>query len=235
MIIDIDNSSIVQSFVSKITSGWLDIDGMYYDLKSDSQTNWTNFWNITDGMINIISNCLGCTSEEFLKSWEKKCTEHDAMFTGYHCTRHSDKEVFIRNGILPLSDETIKLSQKQKRPETDKLWNYRSKRGSGPYFFLSYKSAKNPDNHFFNGPEILLAVNGHQPTSNSEKSIPFIIHCTIPFSILSNKNYYTFCILRAYFNFLDPEDNTEDFFEGYSIDLNGSALDPQYIVRIEEI
>ena len=235
MILDIDNSSSVQSFVSKITSDWFDIDSIYYNLKSDLQINWGNFWNITDSMIDIISNCLQCISEEFLNLWEKKCTEHGAMIMGYHCTRHSYKEGFVKNGILPLSEETIKLSQNQKRPEAEKAWSYRSTRGSGPYFFLSYKSAKNPDNHFFKGPEILLAVTGHQPTSNSEKSIPLIIHCAIPFSILPNKKYFTFCILRAYFNFLDPEDDTEDFFEGYSIDLNGSALDPQHIVRIEDI
>lgn len=235
MIIDIDNSKSVQYFVSRIVSDWFDIDGMYNDLKSDSQTNWSNFWNITDNMINIISNSLGCTSAEFLKNWEGKCAEHDATFMGYHCTRHSDKEVFIRNGIKPLSDEIIKPSQNQKRPDAPETWSYRSMRGSGPYFFLSYKSAKNPDNHFFRGPEILLAVNGHQPTNNSKKSIPLIIHCEIPFSILPKKNYYTFCALRAYFNFLDPEDDTQDLFEGYSIDLNGSALDPQYIVRIEGI
>ena len=235
MIIDIDNSSSVQSFVSMITSGWFDIDGIYYDLKSDSQTNWTNFWNITDSMIDIISNCLGHTSEEFLKNWEKKCTEHDVKIMGYHCTRHSNKEVFTINGVLPLSEETINLSQTQKRLDAENLWDYRSKRGSGPYFFLSYKSAKNPDNHFFKGPEILLAVNGKQPSSNSEKSIPFILHCAIPFSILPDKNYYIFCILRAYFNFLDPEDDIENFFEAYSIDLKGNVLDPQHIVRIENI
>jgi hypothetical protein len=83
MIIDIDKANSVQSFVSMITSDWFDIDAMYYDLKSDSQTNWTNFWNIVDNMIDIISNCLGHTSEEFLKSWEKKCTEHDAKIMGY--------------------------------------------------------------------------------------------------------------------------------------------------------
>ncbi|VAX33784.1 hypothetical protein MNBD_NITROSPIRAE03-1273 [hydrothermal vent metagenome] len=235
MIIDIDNSSSVQSFVSKITSDWFDIDGIYYDLKSDSQTNWTNFWNITDSMINIISNFLGCTSEEFLKSWEKKCTEHDAKLMGYHCTRHSNKEVFAINGILPLSEETISLSQTQERSDAENLWDYRSNRGPGPYFFLSYKSAKNPDNHFFKGPEILLAVDGHQPGSNSEKSIPFIIHCAIPFSILPDKNYYTFCILRAYFNFLDPEDDAEDIFDAYSIDLKGNVLDSQHVVRTEDI
>lgn len=147
----------------------------------------------------------------------------------------SIRSVFARNGILPLFEETINLSQTQKRPDAENLWVYRSKRGSGPYFVLSYKSAKNPDNHFFKGPEILLAVNGHQPGSNSEKSIPFIIHCAIPFSILPDKNYYTFCVLRAYFNFLDPEDETENFFEAYSIDLKGNVLDPQHIVRKEDI
>ena len=83
MILDIDNSSSVQSFVSKITSDWFDIDSIYYDLKSDLQTNWANFWNITDGMIDIISNCLQCTSEEFLQLWKKKCTEHGAMFMAF--------------------------------------------------------------------------------------------------------------------------------------------------------
>ncbi len=235
MIIDIDISSSVRSFVSMITSDWFDIDDMYNDLKSESQTNWTNFWKIDYCMIDIISNWLGFTSEEFLKNWEKKCEEHDAMFMCYHCTRHSNKEVFIRNGILPLSEEIIKLSQNQKRPDAEEIWSYRSMRGPGPYFFLSYNSAKNPDNHFFRGPEILLALNGHQPTSNLEKSIPLIIHCKIPFLILPKKNYYTYCILKAYFNFLDPEDDTENLFEGDSIDLNGNSLDPQYIVRIEEI
>jgi len=235
MIIDIDNANSVQSFVSMITSDWFDIDAMYYDLKSKSQINWTNFWNITHNMIDIISNCLGHTSEEFLNSWETKCIEQDAKIMGYHCTRHSNKEVFIKNGVLPLSEETINLSQTQKRPDAENLWDYRSKRGSGPYFFLSYKSARNPNNHFFKGPEILLAVNGHQPSSNSEKSSPFIIHCAIPFSILPDKKYYTFCILRAYFNFLDPEDEIESFFEAYSIDLKGNTLDPQHIVKIEYI
>ncbi|MBW1682574.1 MAG: hypothetical protein JRJ83_14285 [Deltaproteobacteria bacterium] len=208
---------------------------MYYELKSDSQTNQTNFWNIADSMINTISNYLECTSEEFLQIWEKKCIILNVRFMGYHCTRHSRKEVFVEKGILPLSKKTIKLSQSQKRPDAKDIWFYRSTRGSGPYFFLSYKSARNPDNHFFKGPEILLAVNGNQPNNKLGKSIPLILHCEIPFSILPNKNYYTFCTLRAYFNYLDPEDDQEDLFEGFSIDLNGNALYPRYIVRIEEI
>ena len=235
MILDIDNSGTVQSFVSKITSDWFDIDSMYYELKTDSQTNWTDFWNITDSMLNIIANYLECASEEFSKTWEQKCIIHNARFMGYHCNRHSDKDVFIEKGILPLSEEIIKPTQNQKRWDAGKIWSYRTTRGSGPYLFLSYKSAKKSDNPFFKGPEILLAVNGHQPNSNSEKSIPLIIHCEIPFSILPNKNYYTFCTLKAYFNFLDPEDDSGDLFEGSSIDLNGNPLEPKYIVRIEEI
>jgi len=100
---------------------------------------------------------------------------------------------------------------------------------------LSYKSAKDPNHNFFNGPEILLAVAGHQPSNNSKKSLPLIIHCEIPFFILPNKDYYTFCTLMAYFNLLDPENDTENYFKGYSIDLKGMALDPKHIVKIEEI
>lgn len=235
MILDIDNSKSVQTFVKKITSDWFDIDSMYYGLKSDSQTNWTDFWNITDNMINTISNYLKCSSEHFLALWEEKCTIHSAMVKGYHCTRHSNKEVFLKNGILPLSEKTIELSKNQQRPDAEEIWNYRSTEGAGPYLCLSYKSAKDPKNHYFNGPEILSAVNGHQPNKNSEKSIPLIIHCEIPFSILPNKKYYVFCTLKAYLNFLDPENGTKDLFEGASIDLNGKPLEPKYILRIEEI
>jgi hypothetical protein len=235
MIIDIDNLSSVESFMSKITSDWFDIDRMYYDLKSDLQINCTEFWSYTDSMINIISNYLECPSEEFLILWEKKCTVQRAMFMGYHCTRHSDKEVFLKKGILPLSEKTIKPSLNQKRPEAEEMWNIRSKKSPGPCFFMSYKSAKNPDNHFFKGPEILSGVDGYQPTSNSEKSIPLIIHCAFPFLIIPDKKFCTFCILRAYFEYLDPEEGTDDFSEGWTIDLKGNALDPQNIVRIEEI
>jgi hypothetical protein len=97
MIIDIDNLSSVESFMSKISSDWFDIDRMYYDLKSDLQINWTNFWNITGSMINIISNCLECTSEEFLRLWEKKCTDQRVMFMGYHCTRHRGNLALLYN------------------------------------------------------------------------------------------------------------------------------------------
>ena len=235
MILDIDNLSLVQNFVKKLTEGWFDIDNMYHELKAGSQTNWTEFWNITDSMINTVSDYLKCSSEYFVSQWNKKCSLHGAMVKGYHCTRHSNKSVFLEKGILPLSEKTVNPLKNQKQLDASKIWNYRSTVGAGPYLCLSYKSAKDPNNHFFNGPEILLGLIGNQPGINHEKSIPLILHCEIPFSILTNKKFYIFCALKAYLNFLDPEDGTEDLFEGASIDLNGNPLAPKYIVRIEEI
>ena len=43
-----------------------------------------------------------------------------------------------------------------------------------------------------------------------------------------------FCILKAFFNFIDPDDDSNNLFEGYSIDLKGNKLDTEHIVRIEE-
>jgi hypothetical protein len=100
---------------------------------------------------------------------------------------------------------------------------------------LSYKSAKDPNNHYFKGPEILLGVAGHQPDNDPKRSIPLIVHCEIPFSILIEGNYYIFCALKAYLNFLDPEDESVNLFYGASIDLKGMSLDPKYIVEIEEV
>jgi hypothetical protein len=69
----------------------------------------------------------------------------------------------------------------------------------------------------------------------AEKLRPLIIHCAIPFSILPVDNYYIFCMLRGYFLFIDLDDDSANLFEGYSIDLCGSSLDPKYILKIEEI
>ena len=236
MILDIDNPDSVQTFVKSLSEDWFDIDSMYYNLKANSVTNSPRFWAETGHFLDIISKYLNLTPYEFLKIWEQKCLEHGAMLMGYHCTRHSDKEVFIKKGILPLSKKTIKISLNHKNSEAEEAWRYRSTKGAGPYFFLSYKSAKNPDNHFHQyGPEILLAVDGHQPTNKPAESIPLIIYCAIPFSIIPNKKFCTFCILKAHFNFLDPEDDSDNLFEAFSINLNGSALDPQHIVKIENI
>lgn len=85
------------------------------------------------------------------------------------------------------------------------------------------------------GPEILLDCAGHHVDVDPAKSIPLIIHCAIPYSLLSEKDYFAFCVLRAYFNFLDPEDELNDLADGYSIDLKGKVLATRHIVRIEEI
>lgn len=124
--------------------------------------------------------------------------------------------------------------------------------GVGPYFFLSYQEASNKDNHFLrNGSEICWAFvdsliqycrerNITLPTTNrnewrkiiSQKMSPLIIRCSIPYSFLLDDPYYSFCMFKSYFNYIDPED---DFFESGAIDLKGNKLDPQYIVDIERL
>jgi hypothetical protein len=237
MIIDLDNSESVQAAVSQVSEGWFDPVEMYAGLKADGKTNSSGFWGIATQMLTDVSGFLGWTSAQFLNEWDQRCIDNNTKFMGYHCTRHSDKRVFIKKGILPLSEETIKLSEdKNQTAQGKSMWEYRSQRSPGPWFLLSYRCAKSPENHFcLKGPEILLGCVGLHVDADPAKSVPLIIHCAIPYSLLSEKNYFTFCVLRAYFNFLDPEDDLNDLFDGYSIDLKGKVLDPQYIVRIEEI
>ena len=235
MILDIDNSESVQTFVKKVTEGWFNPATMYTDLKVSGKTNSLHFWDITDHMVDIISKYLNQTSEEFMNIWNQKCSKNSAKIMGYHCTRHSNKMVFVKNGIVPLSKNTIEINENQ-NVEAEEMWEYRSKKDLGPCFLLSYKFAKRQNNSFcIHGPEILLACVGQQTNVDSTKSIPLIIHCEIPYSILHEKHYFVFCILRAYFNIIDlePEENLN--FDGYSIDLKGTILDPQYIVKVEEL
>lgn len=237
MITDIDDSTSVQALVHKVSECWFNPEELYSDLKANGKTNSLDFWAITKRLLSDVSESLGQRSAEFLNAWNQRCVTHNTKIMGYHCTRHSNKEVFVKKGILPLSDETIRLFEdRNQTPQAKNMWEYRSQRSPGPCFLLSYKYAKNPDNHFcLKGPEILLACAGHHVDADPEKSIPLIIHCAIPYSILPDKEYYAFCILRAFFNFIDPEDEASNLFEGHSIDLKGNSLDPQYIVRIEEI
>jgi hypothetical protein len=235
MILDIDNSASVQAFVKKVTEEWFNPDTMYTDLKTSGKTNSSHFWGITDHMVDIISEYLNQTSEEFLNIWNQKCSKNTAMIMGYHCTRHSNKMIFMKNGIVPLSENTIEINENQ-NVEAEEMREYRSKKTPGPWFLLSYKFAKSQNNSFCrHGPEILLACAGQQTNVDSTKSIPLIIHCEIPYSILHEKHYFAFCILRAYFNIIDPEPEDKLNFDGYSIDLKGTVLDPQYIVKVEEL
>ncbi len=237
MIIDIDNSESIQAAVNQVSEGWFDPVEMYSSLKDNGKTNSSEFWGVATQMLADVSGFLGLTSAQFLYEWDKRNIDNNTKFMGYHCTRHSDKRVFIEKGILPLSEETIKLSQEKHQTEQGKrLWEYRYQRSPGPWFLLSYKSAKSPENHFcLKGPEILLGCVGFHVDVDPAKSVPLVIHCTIPYSFLSEKDYFAFCVLRAYFNFLDPEDDVNNLFDGYSIDLKGKILAPLHIVRIEDI
>ncbi len=236
MIINIDNRESVQTAMEQISKGWFNPVETYDNLKSTGKTDSSGFWNITNHMLADVSEFLGWTSSQLLNKWNQICIGNDAKFMGFHCTRHSDKRVFLENGILPLSDETVILSDDSSQTAEGKdMWEYRSQRSPGPWFLLSYKCAKKPENHFcLKGPEILLGCVGHHFGVDPAKSIPLIIHCAIPYLFLSERDYFAFCVLRAYFNFLDPEDDSRDLFDGYSIDLRGKVLEPRHIIRIEE-
>ena len=237
MIVDIDNRESIQTAIELITKNWFNPAEMYVHLRAAGKTDSSGFWNIHTDMVAAISCLLGCSSDEFLSEWDQRCIGNDTKFMGYHCTRHSDKWVFLEKGILPLSEETVRLSNASCQSAREKsMREYRFERSPGPFFLLSYKCAKKPDNYFcLNGPEILLGCVGHHVGVNPVKSVPLIIHCVIPYSFLSETDYFAFCVLLAYFNFLDPEDDACDLFDSYSIDLRGKALDPKYIVKIEEI
>ncbi len=237
MIIDIDDRKSIQTATELVSKDWLDPAIMYADLKTAGKTDSSGFWGTPAHMVASVSRFLGCTSDEFLNEWDQRCIGNDMKFMGYHCTRHSDQRAFLEKGILPLSEETVKLSSGSNQSVREKsMWEYRFRRSPGPYFLLSYKCAKKPDNDFcLDGPEILLSCVGQHVGVDPDEAVPLIIHCAIPYSFLSETDYFAFCVLRAYFNFLDPEDNSSDLFDGYSIDLQGKALDPKHIVRIEEI
>ncbi|MFC1867190.1 hypothetical protein ACFL0H_03545 [Thermodesulfobacteriota bacterium] len=149
MIIDIDNSESVQTAVSRISEGWFDPTEMYADLKANGKTNSPDFWGIATHMRTYASGFLGWTSAQFMNEWDRRCVCNNTKFMGYHCTRHSEKRVFTEKGILPLSEELIKLfEEKGQRAQGKSMWELRSQRSPGPWFFLSYKCAKSPENNF---------------------------------------------------------------------------------------
>jgi hypothetical protein len=134
----------------------------------------------------------------------------------------------------------------------DEQWKYRVEQGSGPYLFLSYKAASKSDNPFLvNGPEswwycIDEFIKYYRKNIRScivpnrldlmkvlcEYLKPIIVHCIIPFSILPDRYYYIFYILRAFFNSIDPGETNWD---AYSLDLRGTSVAPVFIVQIEEL
>jgi hypothetical protein len=139
----------------------------------------------------------------------------------------------------------------------DDKWKHRLSR-PGPCFLMSYKEAKIPDNDYHrNGSEIWLLFADYLLRYCREKTIripyyniaalrgiisealtPFIIHCAIPYSMIPSKDYCTFNILRAFFTFIDPDDDLDDDpkeISGKAIDLNGKILEPKYFIRIETL
>jgi len=56
--------------------------------------------------------------------------------------------------------------------------------------------------------------------------------------MIPSKDYCTFNILRAFFTFIDPDDDLDDDPEEISakaIDLNGKILESKYFIRIETL
>ena len=236
MLIDIDNSKSVISAVKYIELDWVKFASIYYKIKSDKNVGLGNFWNITDEMIRVISEKIHCSPEEFKTAFSSRLVNQGVKLMGYHCTRYSNKESFIKKGILPLSNSTIQFPEKQDSNIAENTLEYRLNKGPGPYFCLSYASAKDPNNHYCNfGAEVLLGCNGKQENNDSSQLKPMIIHCSIPFSLLPDHEFYIFCILRAYFSIIDPSDETENLFYDYAIDLKNQTLPPKCILKIEEI
>lgn len=244
MIIDIDNPGSVRKAVKKISGNWFDIDCVYFELKADGKTNNLNFWNITDYLLDSVSKILGSKRDDFLEKWNQECLIIGLNIMGYHCTRHSAAGIFEDKGILPLSEDLLEsllpeqFIANNKDKLLERILKYRLERGPGPYFFLSYKAAKDPNNTFCKqGAEILLGYPNRSTDQINKESVPLIIHCAIPYWLLpdKDKSYYVFCILKAYFNFIEPEDIKNNLFEGYSVDLRGIALDPRYIIEVEEL
>lgn len=238
MIVDIENFKSLQSMIARVTEGWFSAEEIYSNLKANRKTDSFAFWGESSQLLRDVASTIRQSPEEFTRTWNQRCISHAIKIMGYHCTRHSDKRAFTEKGILPLSEETIKFFEEENQTsEARRMWEYRFKKSPGPCFLLSYTYAKNPDEHsFFEGPEILLICTGRHVDVDPKKSVPLLIHCAIPYSIIPDlDDYFAYCILKAYFNFIDPEDESNNMFKGASIDLKGKILNPYHIVRIEEI
>ena len=170
------------------------------------------------------------------------------------------KEEVLWDFFSKLADAfpTFALSDKDKERvilsiiQTDYWIHRQTIEGIGPDLFFSYKEAIEQNHDYLrNGPDIwwtcverflqyCIDNNIAPPTANrnelraqiSENIIPLVIFCAIPFSFLPNGPHDSCCMLRSYFDYLDPGDN---FLEGAVIRLDGKRLDPQYIVDIERL
>jgi hypothetical protein len=211
----------------------------------------------------FVHNWCNCCFANDLEIIGYHCTRahNQQLFQEQGIIPVNERNIEIFFSIVDLAFQPFIFSNEHKRElfeiiKNNSSWKYRSGKTPGPYFFLSYKDAKSTNNYFHKyGTElwwpfvdIMLRYCQNKkdiafPCSDRNKCreiiagklSPLIIHCAIPFSILPSHNYYIFCMLKAYFLFVDPEDDSDNLFEGYSIDLCGKTLDPKYIFKIEEI
>jgi hypothetical protein len=240
MIIDIDSSDSVKKTVTQVSENWFDAKKTFFGLKGLSKTEDPNFWGNEKYFWEVFSEFLSQTTEVFLKRFHETCIANNVKVMGYHCTRYKDEESFMKKGILPVThiiDKNIVDTNNIECTANDTL-NYRLEKDPGPYFFLSYKRAKKANNFYLtNGHEISLLyrkINTHRGIS-TEELIPIVFHCKIPYSILPEDSAYPYFFLMAYFNFLDPTDDSESFCDEFSITLKGETLNPKYIVRSEKL
>jgi hypothetical protein len=172
MLLDIDK---IESVIESVeTIAWFDVRKLYKDLKTDNETHSINFWNITEHLLRVVSVRLGQSQEAFIDYWRNRCLAIGVEIMGYHCTRIHDPQIFRNQGIIPLNENSLEtffsllklafptflLPDRQKQEliqiiKDDSIWKYRAGTGAGPYFFLSCRSARNPDNSFYaSGTEI---------------------------------------------------------------------------------
>jgi hypothetical protein len=172
MIIDIDDSKSVLQTVHNLAEGWFIADDLYFQIKGNGKIK-DDFWNSSSPMLDTIANFLFMANDTFRERWNKKCSKMDLKIMAYHCTRNNDRDVFLKKGILPLSNDIIndffsgintvlqiplltpkEIAELTRSVVGDDKWKYRLAK-PGPYFLLSYKEATIPDNDYHqNGPEI---------------------------------------------------------------------------------
>lgn len=166
MLCDIYDKSSILSAVENITKDWFNAKDLYEKLKSNKETEFSDFWNETDCLLDTIAKYLELPLNEFKEKFKHRCSIAHLKIMGYHCTRCTSKNIFYGQGVLPLSEKIIesflsiiftefqiRLNECQRNElfekiVTNDMWIYRAGTGKGPYFLLNYKDANNSNNNF---------------------------------------------------------------------------------------
>ena len=174
LVFNIDDPKSVEKSIHHITEDWFDPNMIYINLKSRSTTDTSAFWFETKYLLENISLALSMPYEDFNREFGDRCQKLDLRIMAYHCTRARHTQVFLKSGILPLTEKVLwdflsestaafsnlLLSKDDKnaivwRIMQTEAWNYRATTGAGPYFFLSYQAARDEGNDFLkSGSEI---------------------------------------------------------------------------------